>query len=421
MAELLEVALAAWRDCPASLPPFARAYSTADQAVRERHLDRFLDRIQGEMRHPPRTRPERKAAHARLTGAFAEFGRAALGFEDRHLELMLEGGFSAVGTSLARQARRFDPSVSAADILQASRNAWTACGLQKLLGRSMRLTPAIFAYSMLYPYTDNYLDDPATSAETKRCFSARFGARLAGGLIAPENRYEATIWRLIETIEGEYSRADYPQVFESLLGIHRAQEDSIRLLDRGPACTGDDVLRLGFAKGGASVLVDGYLATGSLTAGQAGFVFDWGVLLQLADDLQDVREDRQAGVRTLFSQAAGQAPLDALTARTLQFGRRAMLRMHQLGAADGALPQLLEMSCVALVVRSAGAAGEFHTRSFLEAIEAQSPFRFAFLDDRRRRFDKRKPLLARLFEAFLAGDDDEPAFPLLPGSLISRI
>jgi hypothetical protein len=27
----------------------------------------------------------------------------------------------------------------------------------------MRLTPSIFAYSMLYPYADNYLDDPSTS------------------------------------------------------------------------------------------------------------------------------------------------------------------------------------------------------------------------------------------------------------------
>ena len=94
--------------------------------------------------------------------------------------MLLKGGFAAIGTELAREARRFDPAVSTADILQASRNAWTACGLQMLLGRKMRLTPAIFAYSMLYPYTDNYMDDPATPAEAKLGFSARFGRRLEG-------------------------------------------------------------------------------------------------------------------------------------------------------------------------------------------------------------------------------------------------
>jgi hypothetical protein len=29
-------------------------------------------------------------------------------------------------------------------------------------------------------------------------------------------------------------------------------------------------------------------------------------------------------------------------------------------------------------------------------------------------------MLARLFEAFLAGEEDEPAFPLLPGAFLPR-
>jgi hypothetical protein len=32
----------------------------------------------------------------------------------------------------------------------------------------------------------------------------------------------------------------------------------------------------------------------------------------------------------------------------------------------------------------------------------------------------RRVATGRLFEAFLAGDDDEPAFPLLPSSLLPR-
>jgi len=32
---------------------------------------------------------------------------------------------------------------------------------------------------MLYPYTDNYLDDPSVSREEKLGFSNRFGQRLA--------------------------------------------------------------------------------------------------------------------------------------------------------------------------------------------------------------------------------------------------
>ena len=35
-----------------------------------------------------------------------------------------------------------------------------------LLGLPVEVTPAVFAYSMLYPYTDNYLDDPAIPRTT---------------------------------------------------------------------------------------------------------------------------------------------------------------------------------------------------------------------------------------------------------------
>ncbi|HEY2018844.1 MAG TPA: hypothetical protein VGH38_35305 [Bryobacteraceae bacterium] len=384
-------------------------------------MEQFLDCLQGELRRPPRTRPERQSAHGRLSAAFGEFGRTALGLEDRHLDLLLGGGLSDIGTQLARQARSFDSGVSVADLFQASRNAWTACGLQTLFGDEMRLTPAIFAYSMLYPYSDNYLDAPSVPSERKRKFNLRFGRRLAGEEVTPADEREAIIFRLVGLIEGQYLRERYPEVFASLLRIHRAQENSLLLLRKARACPEVDVLRLSFEKGGASVLADGYLAAGRLTAAQARFVFHWGVLLQLADDLQDVREDRRDGVLTLFSQAAGEEPLDALTNKTLHFGRGVMQSMHELpGPECEAMRQLIQRSCQSLVIRSAGEAEEFFTKGYLETLEAHSSFRFSFLKERRRRFARRRGLLVRLFEAFLAGDEDEPAFPLLPSSLMPQ-
>jgi hypothetical protein len=416
VTELLDPALALWGECPATLPAFDRAFTAAQQAEREARMDHFLKSLEGELHHPPANRGERQAMHERLTAAFAEFGRTALNLDDRHLQMLLAGGFSTIGTAMARQARSFDPSVSVADIFQASRNAWTACGLQVLFGGSMCLSPSIFAYSMLYPYTDNYLDDPATPVETKRGFNHRFSRRLHGQGIAPEGNHEATIWRLVDLIESQYGRDRYPQVFESLLRIQAAQERSLRLL-----ADGGDVLALSFEKGGASVLADGYLAAGTLLPEQARFVFNWGVFLQLADDLQDVQEDLLGGVRTIFSQAAGVEPLDGLTNRLMQFGGKVMMQMHDLPGVD-CLPlrQLISRSCLSFLVRSAGEAGALYNAAYVAAIESLSPFRFAFLNDRRRRFARHSGMMAKLFEAFLAGDPDEPAFPLLPSSLMPR-
>src|SRR5438270_9186091 len=98
-----------------------------------------------------------------------------------------------------------------------------------------------------------------------------------------------------------------------------AQEGSIHQLRRDARADNMDLLRLTFAKGGTSVLADAYLAAGSLTESEATFAFNWGVLLQLADDLDDLPLDREHGFVNLFSQAAEQGPLDQLTNRTLNF------------------------------------------------------------------------------------------------------
>ena len=406
-----------WQASPATLPRLGRRFTPADQSDRELHLDTFLQAVQAEAQSLPRTKAERKTALARITAAFEQFARSALHLNDSHLDLLLRGGFSAIGAAMARQARRFDPGVSTADILQACRNAWTACGLEVLLGGEMRLTPSIFAYSMLYPYTDNYMDDPAIPRETKLGFSARFGRRLAGEESAPANAQEELIWRLVSTIEEQYERTRDPQVFEALLMIHGAQEKSLRLLRRN-AVERPDILRLGFEKGGTSVLADGYLAAGSLSPEQAHFVFGWGILLQLADDLEDVRQDCRDGVLTIFSDAAAREPLDAVTGRTLHFGQSVMRRMEELPAAGcAALRELIQRSSWSMLVRCAGEAGERYTAPYLAELESYSPFRFAFLN-RRRRTMRRGGQLARLFEAFLEGGEDEPVFPLIPSGLM---
>jgi hypothetical protein len=451
MRELLQESLSLWHRAAVSgahikdaanggngtdslrLPPFDRTFTPGEQASREIHLDHLLHTVEAELRDVPRTRWERRSARSRVTSAFTDFGKYCLDFDDSHLELLLNDGFSAVATQLARQARQFDPGVSASDIFQASRNAWTACGLQVLLGRDMRLTPSIFAYSMLYPYTDNYLDDSAASRSAKLAFSERFRRRLDGDAVAPFNDREATIWRLVELIEEEYPRADWPQVYDSLLEIHRAQENSVRLLRSGSSPAGIDVLKLSFEKGGASVLADAYLVAGSLSTDEAQFAFDWGVLLQIADDLQDLQQDLREGILTIFTQAAAReplAPLDNLTTHTLNFGRGVMCQVDRMpsnhSALNGAaakhksLTEMIRMSCSLLLIWSAGESAKLYTSRYLAELETHSPFRFAPLAEKRKKLARWTSPLARLFESFLEDEEDEPASLILASSLMPR-
>jgi hypothetical protein len=436
--DLLQEWLAVWReegDCRAS----ERVFTPDEQGGHEDHLDRFLQTVEAELRDVPRTKPQREFARRRITSGFTEFAKGGLGLGDAHIELLLNDGFASVGTQLAREARRFDPDVSAVDIFQASRNAWTVCGLQGLMGQGMQLTPAIFAYSMLYPYTDNYLDDPAISTGAKLSFSDRLCERLKGHVVEPRNEREATIWALLDLIDEQYPREKCPEVWASLLGIHQAQENSVRMLRVGSCASDADILRFSFEKGGTSVLADAYLAAGSLTDDEARVAFGWGVLLQIVDDLQDLRQDLREGMLTIFTErATGQRNgngagmhLDDLTTRTLNFGRRVMQEIDCIkpshdGIEDAdpkrrCLKEMIRMSSSMLLVWSAGAADEFYTGEYLGELQRHSPFRFALLNERRKKLARWTGPLSRLFDAFLEDEENETASLLLATSLVARV
>jgi hypothetical protein len=163
------------------------------------------------------------------------------------------------------------------------------------------------------------------------------------------------------------------------------------------------------------VLADACLAHGWLSAAESRFSFEWGVLLQLGDDLQDVREDMQRGSVTLFSRAAAQGmPLDGLATQLLSFSESVSTRMDTLPSGSPMLKNLLRMSWRSLIVGAVADSHKFFTPGFLEETERSSPFRFAFLRARRKRLANRQGLFATLFDAFLEAPDEEDgdALPL---------
>ena len=219
-----------WNACGGRAAPEGRRYSLTEQREREKAYDEGLRAVEREAQRARGVRARSKAGrdeiYDRVVAAFARFSATALDLGGDAIELLTDD-FLPVGTQLGRWARQFDPKLSKADIIQASRNAWTACGLQPLLGERVRLTPAILGYSLLYPYSDNYLDREGVTREAKLRFSERFRGRLRGEMAAAAGDREAAIWALVELIEEQYPRAVYPQVFDCLLAIHRAQEQSI--------------------------------------------------------------------------------------------------------------------------------------------------------------------------------------------------
>jgi hypothetical protein len=410
MQEQVARSIDLWNRIPARSAQDGPLYSSKEQEKRERAYDEALAAVEREARRGARSRTQRLGMQDRIIASFGRFAAVALDLEEEAVEL-LTGGFLPAGAQFAQGARRFDGELSTGDIIQACRNAWTACGLQPLLGEPMRLTPSIVGYSLLYPYSDNYLDSGDVDREAKLRFSGRFLERLRGETLPALNRRECAIWDLVSMIESQYPRASYPQVFDCLIAIHRAQEESIAQVRSNGHCDDAEVLRISCAKGGSSVLADACLCRGWVDQEESEFAFDWGVLLQLGDDLQDVREDVRRGSRTLLSRAAASGrPLDELTARLLNMSAEVSNRMDRMPNGGRALKGLLRMSWRSLIVMAVAETHELFSPEFVAEMERRSPFRFGFLRARQKRLAGRRGLYAHLFDAFLEpreiGQDD---------------
>ena len=426
-----------WRSTPATPPPPVDADRRRQRAT-ERAADRFADEMEDELRSPSpsrdlRLRPPGGIEGGDLRRRLRDFARDGLGLPAAHRDVILSDVWLDATAEFARRARAFDDGLELLDLLQALRNVWIMNVLQALLDRPVRLTPAMVGYSLLYPYTDNRLDEPDLPADRKRGFCGRLERRLRGEPLSAADGHERAVFDLVAMVEEQYRREAYPEVYLSLLAIHRAQERSLRLqrplggIEGGDLQSADrdedDVLGASVAKGGASVLADGYLVAGELDRDEADFCFGYGVVLQLMDDLQDVEQDLDAGHVTLFTRGARHGQLDDLASRLHNFlGAVLDGSTRFAGARFDTLKDLIRSHCSQLIVQSAAQHPRYFSPRFLGRLEGRSPVRFVYArwkrQELRRRLHqldatlKRSGRLGSLFEAFagegLQGRADAP-------------
>ncbi|WP_159518169.1 class 1 isoprenoid biosynthesis enzyme [Sunxiuqinia indica] len=331
----------------------------------------------------------------------------AFSYEHNEINLMFSAEMMKSTKAFSKQVRDLDPELPVESVFQACRNVWIMNGLQLILGYPVELTPSVFAYSMLYPYTDNYVDDPSISTFDKYEFSQRFANRIAGKPVKAKSEQERKIYHMIELIEGQFDRNDYPEVFESLLGIHRAQTDSMQL--QHDAVTPEQALNICLAKGGASVLADGYLVAGKLTAEEKDFLFGYGAYLQLLDDIQDVKEDLEGGLMTTFSLLAKDQKLDAIVYKTYNFGEQVLDYSKEiLDRVDLDFKGLLQKSILLFFVESVVVDAQYYSKSFQQELETVAPLSFDYVERRRKFFIPQKHILLEKIEkhAFSVKEQD---------------
>ncbi len=390
-----------WEKCSIQMPEFSTVYLKGDKLGKEKFLDQFLETIKAFRKNRIQGKSFTEVDQQLFLSNVRGFLSSGLDFTDGQLELMFSDEMVEITRIFVRQAKAFDPDLAFNDIFQACRNMWIMNGLQLIMGIRMQVTPSIFAYSMLYPYTDNLIDDPNVSNFEKLVFSERFRNRLSGIKLEPQNMTENAIFRLVGMIENEYSRNDFPEVYESLLGIHDAQTDSMKLFQQNNPIGKHEILKICLAKGGASVLADGYLVAGKLTEAQRYFLFGYGAYLQLLDDIQDVEEDHAAGLMTVFSEAAFRVSLDEKLNKTYRFGEQVM---ESLEFFDGQhielFKSLMRRSMDLFVTEAIAQVPDAYSREYVVAFESFSPFHFSYIRKRKEQFASYNGFLLTAIEEF---------------------
>ena len=288
------------------------------------------------------------------------------------------------------KVKEFDPSLKTEEIYQALRNVWIMNSLQIYLNLDVKYLDSIFAYSMIYPYIDNYLDSPSESIEEKLSFLKKLKDWLEGQDVPFGNSQEEKIYRLIKMVEKQYDRRSFPGVYQSLLSIFNAQLKSLAQQRNECLPLEIDILDLSFEKGGTSVLADGFLVNGLLDDRQADFCFGFGVFLQLADDIQDINEDRENNHATIFSQAAGKYDLDKLANKLFNFIAEVVdLKLDKKAANENTLGELIIKNCYFLVMEALGRNDAYYSKAYIRKIQRYFPVRFAVLKKLRREIEKK--------------------------------
>jgi hypothetical protein len=376
-----------WENASVNFPEFTKSYTKSEKLKKELALDQFLKLIKGFRKKRMNQRSMKEADQEMFFSNIRRLLAEGMDFTAEQLEIMFSDEMIGITRSFVRQAHAFDSKLPFPDIFQACRNVWIMNGIQLILGIPMQLTPPVFAYSLLYPYSDNLIDDPLISPVEKMSFSIRFRERLAGHEIKPANTTEFAVFRLVGMIESAYPRIDFPEIYESLLSIHEAQTNSMKLITPDTTLNETEILKICLTKGGASVLTDGYLVAGKLTPEQRHFLFGFGAYLQMLDDIQDLAEDAQAGLMTIFSKTACQSPLDEKLNKTYRFGGEVMKSLDRFdGQKLDIFKSLLRKSMDLFVTEAIAQNPQAYSSNYSSKFEEFSPFHFNYIRNQKEKF-----------------------------------
>lgn len=277
-----------------------------------------------------------------------------------------------------RRVRRFAPELSLDEIGQALRN-YIVYAMFKVIHRSdVGFSMAGFGYSMLYPFTDNYIDSKSNSSEEKAEYNKIIHDKIEGKEIRTRTVYQRKTCDLLQAIESEYPRNLDSSAYLLLLMMLEAQENSIRQQQSAVLLTPEERLDISLYKGGISVLIDRFFVHKELTEEELILYLGLGFFLQLADDLQDIKSDSEQGYQTILTVDLSHGQEEKIINKMLHFVHNTMGSFQ---AENDLFKNFVLINCYQLIYTSLIGSKEFFSQEYLNKIEALLPIKYGYLEN----------------------------------------
>lgn len=363
-------------------------YDFQQKKNNEKSMSTFIKKIEKHMKKKPKDEANKlkwEEDTIRIIKEFIKedevFGLKEL--EDKELELIID-----MNREFISKAKEFDSNLGREEIFQALRNIWIVGVLQATLREEVYLKKSIFAYSMIYPYSDNFLDDKNISNKDKEIFNNKLYLMLKGENVFFENELEEKIYKLVKYVEEDYERSKFPKVYRSLIDIYNSQVKSIK--QQGKICIPyeNDILGISIQKGGTSVLADGYLIKGDLNKAELEFCMGYGALLQLIDDFEDLKEDKRNRYSTIMTQVSENYYLDVIINKLINYAYD-LFNTTILFKNKEKLKNVMLSNCIIIIVCTVVLNKEFFSKDYIKDMEKYMPFTIDYIEKLSRELEKK--------------------------------
>lgn len=362
-----------WHSMPDTFPDFLQVYSQEEKCFNEKFILE-LRRMQKELPQNP-SEEQKKEIRRKMNELLEE--EQILHIREHFSKELLEEFEENIETFIEK-VKAFDETLSMESIWQAMRNYLIYGMIVNLQGKNQNCHDPILGYSLLYPYTDNYIDEFHRKNTDKSSYNNLIRKTLLNEEISPKNAYEAKTKQLLNLVLNYYSddRKKQKEVSSLLLLMLEAQEMSILQIHRfgRKKLTIEEILRISTYKGGISVLLD-YLFSidfdiSSVTEEERYFYLCFGLILQLADDLQDIAEDTKKHSKTLITTCNHKKEREAIVNRLLHFTQACITEFCP---KNPKLHTFMLQNCELMLLAAVAKNQKYFSKSYLEKIEPHLP------------------------------------------------